>query len=82
MQGLEAKKVEGHPIDTQYMHIKSKIDCHIRDKKYFSGIAVLKMAISVRGSELQPVGTLSKNLRTEMKLKFIPVINVANIFAK
>ena len=27
-------------------------------------------------------GTLSENLRTEMKLKFIPVINVANIFAK
>ena len=83
MQGLEAKKSRGASyIDTKYMHIKSEIDCHIRNKKYFSGIAALKMAISVRGLEFQPVGTLIKNLRTEMKLTFIPVINVANIFAK
>ena len=71
------KKVEGHPIDTKYMHIKREIDCHIRDKNIFSSIAALKMAISVRA-----VRTLSKNLRTEMKLKYIPVINVAKILAK
>ena len=77
MQGLEAKKVEDHPSDTKYMHIKREIDCHIRDKNIFSSIAALKMAISVRA-----VRTLSKNLRTEMKLKYIPVINVAKILAK
>ena len=48
---------------TEYMHIKSEIDCHIRDKNI---LVALKMAISVRA-----LGTLSKNLGTEMKLKYL-----------